>query len=461
MRIRQLANPELTNRDPQISETGLIVWTSYAEGIPEEGGGASINFFHNGTTGTVTKAAGTGLSHGKPIAFEDTVLWHGTRTNSNRAVTWVLREVPDDRRDIPYKELPALYRSQLPLGVAGTGLNMHLNPDYQLFSGPHSNEVDFLNSAQPGLYSIPTNLLDKAVTDLNDPRELAANPYSLAITNKPNTNVVVSVQTNNLARRNASGLHEIYTWSEEQGIKQISHDGRNDFAPSGNSSFMAWQKAKYFPFGWEIMVLDGEERTQLTTNYYYDMAPQVYNRQVVWYGWDGNDYEVYLYDADLKKITQVTSNDYDDVSPVIWDGMIAWEGYAGSEADIFLYQEGLIKQLSENYEDDINPRIWNGQVVWQGYDGDDFEIYYFNGNTSTKLTTNDHDDIQPDIRDGVITWMGYAESWDAEIYYSRDGQTINQLTDNDYEDRNPVTSQGKIVWQADNYEQSLIFLAEP
>ncbi len=34
--------------------------------------------------------------------------------------------------------------------------------------------------------------------------------------------------------------------------------------------------------------------TQLTNNAYYDYAPQINNNgYVVWYGWDGSDYEIF------------------------------------------------------------------------------------------------------------------------------------------------------------------------
>ena len=60
--------------------------------------------------------------------------------------------------------------------------------------------------------------------------------------------------------------------------------------------YLAWQKAKGFPFGWEIMVWNDGNMYQLTTNFFYDMSPQVQGTQVAWYGWDGNDYEIYLHD---------------------------------------------------------------------------------------------------------------------------------------------------------------------
>ena len=56
----------------------------------------------------------------------------------------------------------------------------------------------------------------------------------------------------------------------------------------------------------------------LTNNDYDDWDPQINNDGwVVWYGTDGNDDEIFLYDG---VTTQITNNSYNDFHPpvVIW-----------------------------------------------------------------------------------------------------------------------------------------------
>jgi hypothetical protein len=74
--------------------------------------------------------------------------------------------------------------------------------------------------------------------------------------------------------------------------------------------------------------------TQLTDNDYNDFAPHVDDSNVVWYGHDGNDYEIFLYDGSIT--TQLTNNSYDDHLPQIDGSNVAWYGYeGGADTEIF------------------------------------------------------------------------------------------------------------------------------
>jgi len=464
--VTQIGNTAFVNREPVISDSGLIAWFSHGEDLPDDGGGSDIYIYRDGKTTCITKELGHYIFAGnmRPRVYNDIVTWQTTRDQFgiDREYTWKVKEVPDEIRDAgEYPETPAFYRSQLPEGIGDQNSNIHLEPEKQLHSGPYSNEFQWITSRIKNFYSHPkTNTVDDLNADDTeeiDPRELAAKP-PLDDVEEPEEN---------MARRGATGLNEIYRWDEESGIQHITHDGHNDLGPDRHGELTTWQKAKSFPFGWEIMVYDEsiDERYQITTNFYYDMAPKAYGRQVVWYGWDGNDYEIYLWDADSLKTKQITDNEYDDVSPVIYEDALAWEAYPGIESEIYYWSEssGKIQKLSNNYEDDINPRIHKNSVVWQGYDGDDFEIYLFDGSTVTKLTSNNYDDIQPDIHGDTIVWMGYHQNWDAEIFVNETAGKgdHSMITDNEFEDKDPRTALGKIVWQSDNEELSEIFYAEP
>ncbi|HMO98970.1 MAG TPA: hypothetical protein PKE26_07670 [Kiritimatiellia bacterium] len=276
----------------------------------------------------------------------------------------------------------------------------------------------------------------------------------------------------NLSRRAPSGLSEIWRWTVgESDVERISNDNRNDFAPSFWGETIAWQKAKGWPFGWEIMAFVNQSMIQLTTNFYYEMAPKVHGNKIVWYGWDGFDYEIFMFDIEKNETIQITSNRFDDVSPQIWGDVIVWEGYTGLEADIFMWKDGQIRQISNNIDDDLHPRIWNNKIVWQGFDGDDFEIYLYDidrGGEPIKVTSNNFDDTNPEIHDDLIVWMGYHDNWDSEIFYA-DIRNVTgpgdirvvQLTDREEDDRDPKTAARRIIWVSDDGGSSRIMLAEP
>lgn len=103
----------------------------------------------------------------------------------------------------------------------------------------------------------------------------------------------------------------------------------------------------------------------------HNINPVINNSgQVVWQGWDGNDYEIFLYSDD--QVIQVTDNEEDDAFPVINDeGVLAWQGSDGNDLEIFVYDDGVIGQLTNNDLDDLYPKINNkGQVAWLSKNAD-------------------------------------------------------------------------------------------
>jgi hypothetical protein len=415
MDIRPISNPSYANRDPAISETGLAAWMSTDTNNPSPF--AHISVFSNGELLDLTGELTTSMyGAAKPVIHSNQVIFIASAFSRQGDITWTMREVPTrDEGDQP--ELTALFEA---------------------------NEA-------AGTRSSPDETTDAVAT---------------------NESVVPLVgMSTNAARRRPSGESEIWSWRVgDADIQRVTHDTRNDFAPTVWGETIAWQKARGWPFGWEIMALVGEKRLQLTTNFYYEMGAKAQGDHVVWYGWDGFDYEIFMYDSVKDLTIQITSNRYDDVAPVVWGGVVAWESYAAVESDIFIWKDGEIRNISTNIDDDLYPRIWNGKVVWQGFDGDDYEIYLYDvdkGGEAIKLTSNTYDDVNPRIHDDLIAWMGYHDNWDAEIFYLdiRNLDVANlqpvQLTSNEEDDRDPDTSARRIVWVSELDGTTQIMLAEP
>jgi len=415
--IKQISRDKSINSDPAISETGFAAWMYYDtnDAITAH---SHIAVYYNDTRSDLTdELTGTFNAAIKPVVQSNRLVFVANyRIIDTEGINWTLREVVNrDEGDI--KEIPAEYRAI---------------------------EIDGEQRLEP----------------IN------------VFTNNPDDSVVpiIGIDTN-AARRHPSGDAEIWSWKVgDVDIERVTQDTRNDFAPAFWGDTIAWQKAKGWPFGWEIMAQKGTEMMQLTTNYYYDMGAKVHGNKIVWYGWDGFDYEIYMTDVEKGETIQITSNRYDDVAPVIWDDVIAWEGYQAVEADIFIWKEGAVTKISNSIDDDLYPRIWQNKVVWQGFDGDDFEVYYYDiekGGEAIKITSNNYDDTNPEIFDNLLVWMGYEGNWDAEIYYL-DVSNLSvadikpvQLTDNEEDDRDVKTASKKIIWVAESDGQSVIMLAEP
>ena len=268
-------------------------------------------------------------------------------------------------------------------------------------------------------------------------------------------------------------LTTVWVWSfGGSNVQRMEASRLNNIAPDIWGNLITWQWEQDWPFGYEIMYLKGVDAVQLTTNKNYDLGPVTHGDKIAWFGWDGYDYEVFLFDTTQQTTIQITSNRFDDTGVQLFNDVLVWEGYAGVEADIYVWKNGETVKISDNLDDDVNPRIWDGKVVWQGFDGDDFELYLYDVNSAApavKLTSNNYDDTNPDIHNGLIAWMGYHDNWDAEIFVadvsgmsSPANLNIIRLTDNDDEDRDVRTAGGRLVWVNEEIEgKPQIMLAEP
>jgi len=264
--------------------------------------------------------------------------------------------------------------------------------------------------------------------------------------------------------RGSGGAADIAVYRPDAGIERITPGTRHFCSPVISAAGIAFQCARGWPYGYEMLVWrpGATNLVQITTNYFYVLNPDVHGNELVFQGWDGDDYEIYLYRFDADKLEQLTNNQFDDVSPVVWEGRVAWVAHPTVTAEIFYMADGVIRKISEGTEDNTAPSIWGERVVWQGYDDTDLEIYYFNGRRTIKLTSNTWDDMAPKIRDGLIAWMSYVDNWDAEIMAFDLGDNVSvQLSNNEFEDSFPQTVSEKIVWQTIGIEGASIQLAEP
>jgi len=416
--INRISGDLTYNFDPVISETGLAAWMYYQTNDAVTAHSHIAVFFNNQRYDLTDEMATTMNASAKPsvqsnhLAFiANSMVFNSTDYN------WELRESPvRDEGDV--REIPALYKAY------EEGGEQRLEPVFG--DGQSGTNESIVAEAGMG------------------------------------TNAV---------RRHPSGISEIWTWSiDKQEVVRVTHDGRNDFGPAIWGGNVIWQKAKGWPFGWEMMMTRGGEMNQLTTNYYYDMGGKISGSRAVWYGWDGYDYEIFTLDFASGAISQLTSNRFDDVAPVLWEDTIVWEGYPAVEADIYMWRDGAITKISTSVDDDLYPRIWQDKIVWQGFDGDDYEIYLYDinkGGEPIKLTSNKHDDTNPEIHDNLVVWMGYQDNLDSEVFYL-DVSSVNvadikpvQLTNNDEDDREVKTGARQIIWVADIEGQPHIMLAKP
>jgi hypothetical protein len=96
-------------------------------------------------------------------------------------------------------------------------------------------------------------------------------------------------------------------------------------------------------------------------------------------------------------ITQLTNNSYEDANPQINnDGKVVWYGYDGSDTEIFLYDGISVSQITDNSVSDLHPHLGaHGKIVWRGGDGSESEIFLYDGTSITQITNNTDPDPFP------------------------------------------------------------------
>ena len=203
---------------------------------------------------------------------------------------------------------------------------------------------------------------------------------------------------------------------------------------------------------------------QITNNSLIDARPMIDNGVAVWREHDGNDWEVFIYDSSTGITTQLTNNSFDDGvfpgcldqlrscdRPHIKAGKVVWSGYDGADYEIFLYDiaSGVTAQLTNNSFDEWQARVDGEMVSWYGFDGTDTEIFLYNSSTgvTTQITNNAFYDSRPRISNGRVTWIQF-DGADSEIFlYDTATGITTQVTNNAYYDNYPVISSYLIAWQ--------------
>jgi len=197
----------------------------------------------------------------------------------------------------------------------------------------------------------------------------------------------------------------------------------------------------------------------------HDHSPQIAvdntgNSYVVWYGHDGNDYEIYWVKVDAAGTpgtVQMISTHADNVNSVdqnpqvgvdsAGNSYVVWEGYDGYDNEIYWVKvdaagtPGTVQMISTHADNvnrgDYDPQIGvdssgNSYVTWYGHDGLDYEIYWVKVDaagtpgTVQKISTHADNvykhDYDPQIGvdssgNSYVTWYGQYGTRSYDIYW--------------------------------------------
>lgn len=152
--------------------------------------------------------------------------------------------------------------------------------------------------------------------------------------------------------------------------------------------------------------------TQLTQNDFDDNDPQVSDRFVTWWSSQSPRRQVYVYDfqnpqAGPQRVSLIT---VDNFAPVVSGSVVVWYGHDGADNEIFLYDGTTTLQLTTDGRDDRKPQVDGNYVVWEDFDGTDYEValYDIAAGTTRLLTSNSNDDLEPHISGNNVVWQSLS-----------------------------------------------------
>ena len=190
-----------------------------------------------------------------------------------------------------------------------------------------------------------------------------------------------TIKNNNEQVFSSQGEHgnfEIFMQTSD-GLKQLTDNYFEDTAPKYDtkSERLVWQRLIDGRYQIVIYSLQSKEEKVLTSGSKNNMEPAVSGENIVWQAWDGNDWEIMLFDG--SKIKQITNNEVQDIGPVVEDKFVVWTVVGDKEqvAQVYSLETGTIKDIADNEGGEIkNPRFIlvydtkfdNGDIITRGFD---------------------------------------------------------------------------------------------
>ena len=331
----------------------------------------------------------------------------------------------------------------------------------------------YVNTPVPEGWYTATLLATETASDLNFGNyrrgEVTIADISVAEGHAGPTEVVLTLQMSDSFGAPVEVFYETVDGDGTHGPAATA--ANNDYVPASGS--VVFEPGQWPGQNWTT--------TTLTSNHSNDYDFDIAGSLVVWQEHDGNDWEIFLYDADTDRQWQLTDNQTDEMYATVADGYVVWAGYSAAatlqdpvitDLEIFYFDYAAFAgqgkngdpadatfQLTHNAVDDKSPRASDVAITWWTDEPSDIEIYYYDiaaGGLPRNISRNAYDDFNPRISGDKVVWTGYgvvadpANPRDSEkeifVYDGASGLTT-QLTNNAFIDRRPQVDGATIIWE--------------
>ncbi len=143
----------------------------------------------------------------------------------------------------------------------------------------------------------------------------------------------------------------------------------------------------------EIYVERDGELFAITQNTFDDDAPYFdeISNTMVWHRLIDGRYQIMTYDFDSEEETQITNDRYNNMQPSRFGDAIVWQGWVGDDWEIFLLEGDELTMLTDNTTHDITPSINGNHIVWQSFEGNVWRMKVYDMHTGAIETIEDSD----------------------------------------------------------------------
>ena len=228
---------------------------------------------------------------------------------------------------------------------------------------------------------------------------------------------------------------QIFYRNGEQGqVLQVTDSNYGQSQPKISGDKFVWRGSNIGNSG-HLQEIFTSYSGRITNNVWPDTYPEISGDNVVWVA-SMQSYEIFYNGI------QLTSDVHeDDINPKIDKNIVVWQRFDGNDYEIFMFDGVTTRQLTDNEHNDTNPQISDGNITWcMTPKNEDSEIMYYDGENIFQLTDNNYMDADPQINGNKIVWSG-----NSDIFFF-DGNSVSQITNNLIIEHSAYIYDSHIVW---------------
>jgi hypothetical protein len=179
----------------------------------------------------------------------------------------------------------------------------------------------------------------------------------------------------------------------------------------------------------EIYVEKNGELIQISSNQFDDDAPYYdeVSNTAVWHRLIEGRYQIIVYDFDTEEEVQLTNDRYNNMQPNRFGDAIVWQGWVGSDWEVFIETKGTVKMLTDNTTHDITPSVNGTHIVWQSFENNAWQMKVYDMRTGAIDTIENADGGSIENPRFVLVYDTKFESGDIETkgYDLKSGEVVH------------------------------------